>query len=357
VSSRRPLGIGIDVGGTKILGLVVAPDGSVLAERRRQTVDGADALIENLAEVASVLAGDGGDRSVDVVSVGVGVPGLVDTDGVLRFAPNLLGASGTAVRDALAERLAASVPPLRCHVQVDNDANCAAAGECAFGAGRGKTDVLFVTLGTGIGGGILSGGRILGGASNFAAEIGHFVVDPQGPPCGCGRRGCWERYASGSGLGRLARDAAFAGRAVHIVALAGGEPEAVRGEHVVRAVAEGDEQAHAILAEFAWWLALGLANLANVLDPQLIVIGGGLVTAGDALLDPVREAFGAQLEAASVRPEVLVLPATLGDRGGAVGAAVLGMMAAGVELGTGPGVGTGPGAGTDPGAGAAAGAG
>lgn len=355
MSSRRPLGIGIDVGGTKILGLVVGPDGAVLAERRRHTVDGTDALIENLAEVVSELAGDVGDRSDDVVSVGIGVPGLVDVGGVLRFAPNLLGASGTAVRDALLERLATSAPLLHFHVQVDNDATCAIAGECAFGAGRGKTDVVFVTLGTGIGGGILSGGRILRGASNFAAEIGHFVVDPQGPPCGCGRRGCWERYASGSGLGRLARDAAFAGRAVRVVALAGGEPEGVRGEHVVFAVAEGDEQAQAILAEFAWWIALGLANLANVLDPQLVVIGGGLVTAGDALLDPVREAFGAQIEAASVRPEVPVVPAVLGDRGGAVGAAVLGMQAAGIEPEPGTGPGRGAGAGADAGAGSGAG--
>jgi glucokinase len=186
-------------------------------------------------------------------------------------------------------------------------------------------DVLFVTLGTGIGGGLISGGRIVRGAANFAGEIGHTVVDPQGPPCGCGRRGCWERYASGSGLGRIARDFALAGRAAKVMALAGDDADAVRGEHVVRAAREGDAEATEILGEFAWWLALGLANLANILDPEVIVIGGGLVRAADALFEPARQAFRDQLEGAAVRPEIGLVPALLGDRGGAIGAAVLGL--------------------------------
>lgn len=327
MTTDRALGIGLDVGGTKVLGLVVAPDGTVLAETRRSTVVGADALLGELARQASDLIGSMGERGADVRSLGVGLPGLVDRAGVLRFAPNLTGASGTAVRDRLAEAL-----PIRPEaIQVENDATCAAAGECLFGAGKGRSDVLFVTVGTGIGGGILSRGEMLRGAANFAGEIGHTVVDPQGPPCGCGRRGCWERYASGSGLGRLARDAAFAGAAARVLELAGGEPEAVRGEHVVQALEEGDEQAGEILSEFAWWLALGLANLANVLDPELVVIGGGLVLAGDALLDMVRSAFTAQVEAAAARPEIPIVAAQLGELGGAVGAAALGLEASGLS--------------------------
>jgi glucokinase len=254
--------------------------------------------------------------------IGVGIPGLVDRDGLLRFAPNLLGANGIPVRAGLQARLSD-----RAQVQVDNDVTCAAMGECTYGAGKGRSDILFVTIGTGIGGAIVAGGQLQRGAANFAGEIGHVVVDPQGPPCGCGRRGCWERYASGSGLGRIARDAALAGQAKRVTALADGDPDAVRGEHVVLAASEDDVEAQAILAEFAWWLALGLANLANILDPEIVVIGGGLVRAGEALLGPVRREFALQLEGTDLRPEIEILPASLGDRGGAIGAAVLALQA------------------------------
>lgn len=331
------IAVGLDVGGTKILGVAIDETGSVLAEERRATVDGGAGLLDDLTEMYLLLsdATAGGRASSDASPpLGVGVPGLVDAAGALMFAPNLPGASGTNVRAGLAERLREHRPV----VQVDNDATCAAAGESAFGAGKGRADVLFVTLGTGIGGGILSGGRLVRGSGNFAGEIGHTVIDPNGPPCGCGRRGCWERYASGSGLGRAARDYAFAGRATRIVALAGGEPDSVRGEHVIRALAEGDPQAVVIVEEFAWRLAIGLANLANVLDPRVIVIGGGLVRAGESLLTPVRNAFMAQVEGAKVRPAIEILPAALGDTGGAVGAAVIGFEAAGrIIFSTGPG--------------------
>lgn len=320
------ISVGLDVGGTKVLGVAVDDTGNVLAEERRATVDDGATLLDDLADLYTHLAisADKGARP----PVGIGAPGLVDAGGTLVFAPNLLGASGTDIRDGLASRLDRPGPV----IQVDNDATCAAAGESAFGAGRGRSDVLFVTLGTGIGGGIVAGGRLLRGSGNFAGEIGHIVVDPQGPPCGCGRRGCWERYASGSGLGRIARDFALAGRATRIIALAGGDADAARGEHVMRAMAEGDEQAAVILDEFAWWLALGLANLANILDPRVIVIGGGLVRAGEALLGRVRAAFLSQVEGAEDRPAIEILPAVLEDRGGAIGAAVIGFEAAGTAV-------------------------
>lgn len=329
------ISVGLDVGGTKILGLAVDEQGSVLVEERRATVDGGEGLLDDLAELYTVLSTEASDGAVaeEPVPLGVGVPGLVDPAGTLVFSPNLPASSGTDVCAGLISRLEQGTV-----IQVDNDATCAAAGESAFGAGRGREDVLFVTLGTGIGGGIVSGGRLVRGSGNFAGEIGHVVVDPHGPPCGCGRRGCWERYASGSGLGRIARDAALAGRASRIVALGGGDADSVRGEHVMRALAEGDEQAAVIVEEFAWWLALGLANLANILDPSVVVIGGGLVRAGEVLLGPVREAFLAQVEGASVRPPIEILPAALGDRGGAIGAAVIGFEAAGSTVLTHPDV-------------------
>ena len=136
-----------------------------------------------------------------------------------------------------------------------------------------------VTLGTGIGGGAVLGGRLLEGAHGFAGEVGHMVIDPQGPPCPCGKRGCWERFASGTGLGRLAREAAHAGKIPAVVTLAGGDPEAVRGEHLTAAALAADPGALEVMDVFGWWLALGLANLANALDPSVIVLGGGLIEA------------------------------------------------------------------------------
>jgi glucokinase len=304
--------VGVDVGGTKCLGVLVA-GGAAVAEARVPTPAGAEALLDTMTELVSTLAVEAGEAAV---AVGVGVPGLVDRAGVLRFAPNVRGANGLDVRSGLEARL--GMP-----VAVDNDATCAAWGERQMGAAQGLDDVVLVALGTGIGGGIVSGGQLQRGANGFAGEIGHFVVDPMGPRCPCGRRGCWERFASGSGLGRLAREAGLCGRGTRIVELAGGDAESVRGEHVTAALAEGDPEAAAVMGEFAWWVALGLANLANVFDPQAFVVGGGLVEIGPALFDPMGEAFRAELASQTSRPPVDILPAVLGGRAGAIGAAFL----------------------------------
>ncbi len=245
------------------------------------------------------------------------MPGLVDREGVLHFAPNLPGVIGLPVRAELERRL--GVP-----VRVDNDATCAAWAERAMGAATGLDDVVLVTLGTGIGGGIVVGGRLTRGANGFAGEIGHMIVDRDGPDCPCGQRGCWERFASGSALARLAREAARAGRAEAVLANAGGDPEAILGEHVTAAAVAGDAEACALVAEMAWWVGLGLSNLANVLDPEAFVIGGGLVTMGDLLLDPVRTAFASLLQGRAWRPAIPVVPAALGPRAGAIGAGCLG---------------------------------
>lgn len=180
--------------------------------------------------------------------------------------------------------------------------------------------MLFVALGTGIGGGLVAGGRLVEGAHGYAGEFGHMVVEPHGRHCGCGKRGCWERYASGSGLGVLGREMALAGRIPGIVELAGGDPESVRGEHVTTAAAAGDPAAVEILDELAGWLALGLANLTNALDPGLIVLGGGLATAGEALVGPTRRAFDGLVEARDARDGLRIELAALGERAGAVGA-------------------------------------
>jgi glucokinase len=314
--------------GTKILGLAVDATGAVLAEAKVPTPrllppestggPGGHAVIESIAVVAERLLGalaDGGAGSAS--AVGVGVPGLVDDNGMLRFAPNLPGGEGLDVRGRVGERLS----DLR--VVVDNDATCAVIGEWIYGAAVGATDAVVVTLGTGIGGGLIVNNQVARGALGFAGEIGHMVVDTSGPSCPCGKRGCWERFASGSGLGRMAREAAHAGRLDKVLRQAGGDPEAVRAEDVTAAAAVGDPGAQAVLEELGWWLALGLANLANILDPSVFVLGGGLVDALDLVIGPVRSAFDDLVEGRQGRPEVMIQLAALGERAGAVGAGVL----------------------------------
>lgn len=305
---------GIDLGGTKILGVAVDPADptEVLGEARVLTPRGEEPVVEAMAAVAERLRDEVGPLD----AVGVGAAGLVDRSGVLRYGPNLPGVSDLDVASRLGARL--GLP-----VAVDNDATCATWAEARIGAAAGARHAVLVTLGTGIGGGLVADGRRLRGAYGFAGEPGHMCVDPQGPRCPCGRRGCWERFASGSGLARLARDAAFAGRIPGVVSLAGGDPEDVRGEHVTRAAATGDEGARGVMADFGWWVALGVAALVNVLDPEVVVVGGGLVAAGDLLLDPVRAAYADLVLAPSRRPPVEIRAAALGERAGAVGAALL----------------------------------
>ena len=304
--------IGVDGGGTKVLGVLTTSDAEVLQEERVPTPSTAEAILDAIAGVIETLR-----RDDPVELIGVGMPGLVDGEGVLRYAPNLPAVVELPVRTGLEQR----VPGTR--VRVENDASCAGWGERLLGAGRGSDDMLLVTLGTGIGGGIISGGKLLRGAHGFAGEIGHMVVNPHGPPCRCGQRGCWERYASGGGLGRIAREAAHAGQADRILELAGGDPENVRGEQVTAAAAEGDAQAIEVFHRFAWWLALGLANLANIYDPSVFVLGGGLIEAGDVLMVPTRAAFFDLVEGAEHRPAIDIVAAQLGERAGAIGAAAL----------------------------------
>ncbi|MBV9661658.1 MAG: ROK family protein [Acidimicrobiales bacterium] len=294
------------------MALRLEPDGSYVADPEHPSPCTGPELVRDVLAAAARLSGPGRRPA----SVGLGVPGLVDRDGRFVFAPNLPGAAGTALGGALREAEPA------CRFWIGNDATAACWAEHTRGAGRGHPDMLMVTLGTGIGGGIVSGGRLIEGASRFSAEFGHMVVDPSGPPCPCGKRGCWERFASGAGLGEVGREQAVAGRAPELTRLAG-HPEAVQGEHVTAAAAGGDAAAVEIMKRFAWWVALGLANLANLLDPGVIVLGGGLVEAGAVLLEPTRQAFFELVEAGEVRPPIDIVAAELGARAGAVGAALL----------------------------------
>lgn len=311
--------VGVDVGGTKVLAVLADAEGAVLAEARRSTPGATDApgvvVADSVAEVLADLEAAAG-RDLGDLTVGVGVPGMLSFDGVVAFSPNLPSTSGADLPKVLAARLAGR------HCVVTNDADAAAVAEHRLGAAREVDDFVLVTLGTGIGGGIVSGGRLLRGSAGFAGEIGHVVVDPSGPRCPCGKRGCWERYASGAGVARLAREAAVAGR-LGALARSVGDPEAVRGEDVTHAAAAGDREALAVLEEVGWWLALGLANLAAILDPSCFVLGGGLSEASAMLLPPTRRHLVGLLEGGERRPLITVVAAELGSHAGAIGAALL----------------------------------
>jgi glucokinase len=312
---------GIDIGGTKVLGVALDPADRIVAEARASTPRGTGRI--DAGDVADAVAAVVGELGAGLASsasgtppVGVGAPGMVDRSGHLRFAPNLPEAHGVDWSALLGARL-------RGHrVVIENDANFAVLAEHRLGAARGFRHVLMVTLGTGIGGGIIVDGLVQVGSAGFAGEIGHMVVDPSGPPCPCGRSGCWERYASGAGLGVRAREAALAGRLSQVVKIAGGDPESVRGEDVSAAAASGDPEARRVIEEVGWWLGFGLANLACVLDPECFVLGGGLVHAGDPLLDSARAAFGSLVEGGAHRPLAVIVPAAFDERAGAVGAAL-----------------------------------
>ncbi len=325
---RAAVTYGIDIGGTKVLGIALSGADEMVGEARVATPPGSREIAGRhvaaaVVEVVSLLDGqvaaavpERGDGRGLQVPVGVGAPGMVDRAGRLSFAPNLPQAHGV---DWVA--LVGGCLPGR-PIVVENDANLAALAEVRLGAARGMRHVVTVTLGTGIGGGIVTEGRVQVGAAGFAGEIGHMVVDPAGPPCPCGRRGCWERFASGAGLGLRAREAALAGHLGEVVRLAGGDPESVRGEDVSAAAAAGDPAARQVIEEVGWWVGFGLANLAAVLDPECFVLGGGVAQAGDLLVDAARVAFAELVEGADARPLAAVVTAAYGERAGAVGAAL-----------------------------------
>jgi glucokinase len=308
------LTIGVDVGGTKVAAGVVDEDGRVLEQiRQASIVQRPGAAEEAIAESIRKLA-----AAYQVEAVGVGAAGLVDeTRSIVRFTPNL-GWREQPLRAILEE--ATGLP-----VVVENDANTAAWAEYRFGAARGRDDVVVITVGTGIGGALILGGQLYRGRFGLSGEVGHMVLDPDGPPCGCGRRGCFEQFASGNALVREARARAEREpeKAAILLALGDGTVEGIRGSAVMTAAQQGDPVALEAFGFAGYWLGRGIAEIAAVLDPGSYVIGGGVSEAGDLLLGPARQQFTAHLMGTDVRPHAAVIAAALGNEAGVVGAAEL----------------------------------
>lgn len=306
--------VGVDVGGTKIAAGLVDERGQILARARRESPAADSDLIEDtIADLVRELS-----CGHDVAGVGVGAAGFVDASrSTVLFAPNLAWRD-EPLRTELERRV--ELP-----VVVENDANAAAWGEFVFGSGEDVDHLVMVTVGTGVGGGIVHDGALLRGAAGAAAEIGHLRVVPGGRPCGCGNRGCWEQYASGSALVRDARAAACEdpARAAAVIELAGGDPERITGPQITQLATQGDQFAITRVDELARWLGEGMATLAAVLDPAVFVVGGGVAETGDLLLDRVRGYFSAELTGRSHRPDIEIRQASLGNDAGLIGAADL----------------------------------
>ncbi len=308
--------IGVDIGGTKIAVGVVDEAGKILAQVRRDTDAGDVASIDRaIAEACAELA-----KEHEVGAIGLAAAGFVSPDRTsVLFAPNI------AWREyPLAARVGALLD-LDVPIVVENDANAAGWAEFRFGAGREATDMLMLTVGTGLGGAIVVDRELVRGKWGVAAEVGHMRVVPGGHYCGCGHEGCWEQYASGSALTRDARHAVIAQphRAGRLLALAGGDPEDVSGPMVTTAAKEGDDLAVELLATLGRWIGEGAASVAALLDPELIVVGGGVGAAADLLLTPIRKAYEAQLSALGHRPVAQIELAEHGNEAGIVGAADL----------------------------------
>ena len=310
-----PYTIGVDVGGTKVLGGVVDEFGAVLKTARRDTPrEGGKALTQAIADVARELMSD---FAID--SVGVSAAGFVSSDRKTMLAtPNIAGWNGVDLDSDLTALI--GLP-----VVIENDANAAAWGEARFGAGRGKDQMLMMTIGTGIGGGIVVNGDLYRGAFGIAAEIGHIRVVPDGHLCGCGARGCFEQYASGNALLRLAREAIAASPDIarNLLSRGDGTIDGLTGKAITEAAGDGDAVALAAFNTTGQWLGAGIATLSVILDPECVVIGGGVIDAGEILLAPTRAALERYMPFAGRHPYPEIIAASMGNEAGLVGVADL----------------------------------
>lgn len=307
--------IGIDIGGTKVLGGVVDVDGTILATHRESTPkEGGAALTKTIADVAKVLLKD-----YPATAIGVSAAGFVSSDRETMLAtPNISGWNGVNLKEEIGKLV--SLP-----IVIENDANAAAWGEAQYGAGKNQSQMMMITVGTGIGGGAVIDGKLHRGAYGVAAEFGHLRVVPEGHICGCGARGCFEQYASGNALMRHVREAITASpdAAHNLLARGDGTVAGLAGHHITEAARDGDPVALAGFNTTAQWLGAGIASLSVLFDPAIVVIGGGVIDAGEILLAPTRIALDRYMPFNGKHPTPSIVAATLGNDAGLVGAASL----------------------------------
>jgi glucokinase len=303
--------LGIDIGGTKCAVVLGRADGEILARKSIATRSGElspEQVLQELAVLArEMLAETPSTARSELRGVGVSCGGPLDTStGIIYAPPNLPDWKAVPVKSFFTEAL--GLP-----VTVENDANATALAEWRYGAGQGCRNLVFMTMGTGIGGGIILDGRLYRGTNDLAGELGHQTILINGPKCGCGKQGCLEALASGPAIARLARESLVYGRHRHVLTLAGGKPDAITAEHVVTAAHEGDAFACKILEEAGTYMGLGIANVIQILNPEIVILGTIAVHAGDLILEPIRRAVAEYAWARSA-DVCRIVPAALGDR-------------------------------------------
>lgn len=316
-NNAEPLILGIDLGGTKILTAVVDSRGKILSRDRSTTPAdrGPEAVIRAIVASSKHTIDQAGITAAELTAIGLGAPGLSNPEtGVLFTSPNLPDWQDVPLRDIIKKELGVKTFLI-------NDANAAALGELYFGAATGATNFIYVTISTGIGGGIVIDRQIYTGASGLAGEIGHMTIDDDGPLCHCGNRGCWESLASGTALAQEARQWIEQGAGAAILALADGILENVTAETIHRAAQAGDNLAKEIITRSSYYVGVGLANLINLFSPELIVIGGGLSNIGDMLFEPAYEVARNRAFKESYQAVRFAL-AELGGDSGVIGAAI-----------------------------------
>lgn len=310
--------IGIDLGGTNIVASVVDENYKIISTSKTETKipRSAEEIFDDIAKISKEAVEKAGITMADIHSIGLGTPGTVNTDGVIEYANNL-GFDHVPAKDMLVERLG-DIP-----VFIENDANCAALGEAYAGCGNGAKDFVAITLGTGVGSGIIVDGKIVTGANNAGGECGHMVIVVDGEPCTCGRHGCWEAYASATALIRQTKAAMDANPASVMHELAKEEGK-VSGRTAFDAMRRGDIAGIKVVEQYIKYVACGIINLVNALQPEVICVGGGICAEGETLLRPLRRYIEAERYSIYSKIQTKIVKAELGNDAGVIGAALLG---------------------------------
>ena len=313
------LRIGIDLGGTNIVAAVVNDEYEMVGKAKTPTATprSADEIFDDIAKVCKEAMAQAGVTIKDIFSVGIGTPGTVNKEGVIEFA-NKLGFVNVPAKEMLIERLGIE------NVYVDNDANCAALGEAQAGSGHGAKDFIAVTLGTGVGSGVIINGKIVAGVNNAGGECGHSVIVVDGEPCTCGRKGCWEAYASATALINQTKAAMekYPDSVMHELVKANGGK--VDGRTAFDAMRRGDIAGIKVVDAYVKYVACGLINLVNIFQPETICIGGGICNEGETLLRPLRRYIDSERYSVYSKIQSKIVKAELGNDAGIIGAALLG---------------------------------
>ena len=309
--------LGIDLGGTNISTGIVDENGNILVKASTPTIKGRDAedILDDMAELSKKLMNELNVTEKDIEAIGVGLPGMIDKKKGISIYANNLKFNITNIVEEMQKRI-----DLPCYIE--NDANCAAIGENVCGVAYGNENLIYITIGTGLGAGIIINGKVFDGSFGGGGEAGHMVIVAEGEECTCGRKGCWEAYASASALRREGRIAAAKYPNSKIYDLVDGNIKLIDAKTVFDAADLGDEVAIEIIDMYIKYLAVGLVNLVNIFQPEAIIIGGGVCAQGDKLINPLKEILSKRVYGGQLKTKLCI--ATLGNDAGIVGAAMLG---------------------------------